>query len=465
MRPMPLVLITGPANATKAGAVLARLRAALPRGPLLVVPTAADVEHYQRELAAGGLVFGADVVTFSRLASEIGRAAGVRGRPLGRVARDRVVRAAIGDVPLRVLARSAAAPGLAGALGGLCGELQRNLVTPQRFTQALRAWAAGAGRESYASELAALYSAYRARLEGLGRHDSDGYAWAALDALRAAPSSWGARPVFLYGFDDLSRVQFDAVETLARHAEICVALPYEPGRVAFAGRAATVEELRPLADEVVALEDRSEHYAESSRTALHHLERFLFEPEAPRREPNGAVRLLEAGGERAEAELVGAEVLELMREGVEPAEIAVLVRGSDAARLVEQVLVGYDLPVAHERRSALGRTRLGAGLLAFARAALPGGKAEDVVAWLRTPGRLPAPDAADALEAAVRRRGVESARTARAIWETELGGEPLMALDELADAAAWSTSDRSTPDRSTPDRSTRDRSTPDRSTA
>jgi hypothetical protein len=68
MRPMPLVLITGPANAAKAGAVLARLRAAVPRGPLLVVPTAADVEHYQRELAAGGLVFGANVVTFSRLA-------------------------------------------------------------------------------------------------------------------------------------------------------------------------------------------------------------------------------------------------------------------------------------------------------------------------------------------------------------------------------------------------------------
>ena len=155
------------------------------------------------------------------------------------------------------------------------------------------------------------------------------------------------------------------------------------------------------------------------------------------------MRLLEAGGERAEAELVGAEVLELMREGMAAAEIAVLVRGSDAARLVEQVLVGYDIPVAHERRSALGRTRLGAGVLAFARAALPGGRAEDVLAWLRTPGRLPAPEAADALEAAGAQRGVESARTARAIWEADLGGAPLTALDELADAAAWSAPDRS----------------------
>ncbi len=51
---MPLTLITGPANAAKAGAVLERFRAALALEPLLVVPTAADVEHYQRELAGGG---------------------------------------------------------------------------------------------------------------------------------------------------------------------------------------------------------------------------------------------------------------------------------------------------------------------------------------------------------------------------------------------------------------------------
>ena len=45
---MPLTLITGPANAAKAGAVLERFRAALAREPVLVVPTPADVQHYQR---------------------------------------------------------------------------------------------------------------------------------------------------------------------------------------------------------------------------------------------------------------------------------------------------------------------------------------------------------------------------------------------------------------------------------
>ena len=72
---MPLTLVTGPANAAKAGVVLGGFREALERAgslrlpapePLLVVPTSADVEPYQRELAQTG-VFGGEVTTFSRL--------------------------------------------------------------------------------------------------------------------------------------------------------------------------------------------------------------------------------------------------------------------------------------------------------------------------------------------------------------------------------------------------------------
>jgi len=432
-----LLLITGPANAAKAGAVLERLRAARPRDPLLVVPTAADVEHYQRELAASGFVFGAQVLTFRNLIREMARQAGLRARPLGPVARDRVVRAAIAGVPLRALAGSAAMPGFARAAGDLFAELQRSLVTPARFTSALRAWAEPA-RAQYAGELASLYSAYRRRLEELGRPDQEGYAWAVLDALRTKPAAWGARPVFFYGFDDLTPTERDAVETLVRHCEtdVCIALPYEPGRVAFAGRAATVEDLRPLATETLHLPERSEHYAPTARPALHHLERNLFEPGAERVAPNGAIRLLEAGGERAEAELVGAEVLELMRKGIEPRDIAVLLRGDAATTaLVAQVLDGYGIPVTHDHRLPFRRTRLGAGVLAGARAALPDGRAQDLLTWLRTPGRLADPSAADRLEARVRRRELRTAARARRAWEEELGGEPLTALDALAAAA------------------------------
>src|SRR3954453_8861028 len=121
---MPLTLITGPANAAKAGAVFERLRAAIARDPVLVVPPSADAAHYARELAGAGVVFGADVTTFPRLMRDIARTAGVRGRPLGRLARDRVVRAAIRDTELRALAASSTGPGFAEALGDLFTELQ-----------------------------------------------------------------------------------------------------------------------------------------------------------------------------------------------------------------------------------------------------------------------------------------------------------------------------------------------------
>src|ERR1700742_1968136 len=88
--PMPLSLVTGPANAAKAGVVLERFRAALAREAMLVVPTPADADHYRRELAAEGIVLGAEVVTFARLIREIAAATGVRVRVLGPVARERV---------------------------------------------------------------------------------------------------------------------------------------------------------------------------------------------------------------------------------------------------------------------------------------------------------------------------------------------------------------------------------------
>ncbi len=105
-------------------------------------------------------------------------------------------------------------------------------------------------------------------------------AWRALDALRAAPASWGTRPVFFYGFDDLTPVQRDAVETLARtvDVEVTVSLTYEVGHAALRARAEAVEQLRPLATRVVELPAADDHYEPAARAVLYPLERRLFEP-------------------------------------------------------------------------------------------------------------------------------------------------------------------------------------------
>src|SRR5947209_1088690 len=88
----------------------------------------------------------------------------------------------------------------------------------------------------------------------------------------------------------------------------------------------SIERDARLAREHRSLPSRAEHYAPSSRAALSHLERSLFEPGAARVAHGAAVRLLEGGGERAELELVAREIAALLGEGIPAGEVAVLAR-------------------------------------------------------------------------------------------------------------------------------------------
>ena len=439
---VPLELIVGPANSAKAGVVLDGYRAAVARDPLLVVPTFGDVTHYRRELAEGGLVFAGEVMRFNHLMREVAKRAGYRARQVGWLQRQRLVAQAIEAADLRVLAESAAAPGFARAARTLIGELERALIEPPVFHTALKRWAAGdAGRLAYANEVAAVYTGYRAALERLDRVDTDLFAWRALDALRAEPGRWGDTPVFLYGFDDLTPLQRDAIETLSRvaGAEVTVSLTHEPGRRAFAARARTVEDLRPLATEVVELPARTEHYAPASRAVLSHLERELFEDDPTPIPPGRGLRLLEAGGERAEAELAAAEVLELLRSGVPADEIAVVVRSRrKRAPLLVQVFASYGIPTAAEWRVRVSHTSLGRGLLALLRCGLDTGTADDVLAYLRTPGYLRVPALADRLEFEARRTGAVGVDEAAALWE-DIAKWPLDAIERVRAAVAADT--------------------------
>src|SRR5947209_4086955 len=356
---MPLTLILGPANSAKAGEVLGAYGAAARRGALLVVPTALDAEHYSRELAAEGAVIGS-VLTFAGLAREMARRARYPGVRLTELQRERVLARVVGKLELSVLRRSAAAPGFVTAAGALLAELQRALVTPQRFDQALRAWSAQDERRvGYAHDLAAIYHGYDRELERLRRDDAERHSWRALDALRAQPGRWGDTALFFYGFDDLLPLERDAIETLSRvvGVEVTVSLTYEPGRAALSARAEVVQELQALAVHTSALEALDEHYAPESRRALHHLERFLFEADPARIDPGPAVRVLESGGERAEAELVASEVGALLRAGTPPEEIVVVCRSlARSAPVIERVFSRYRIPLASRRRIAFTHT-------------------------------------------------------------------------------------------------------------
>ncbi len=506
------MLITGPANAGKARVVLDALRAHHAHGeePLLVVPTRADVERYRGELARGGLVRGVRVERFEGLLAEVlrrGADGGRRGaygsprgahgsrrgadgsrasteRPLGRLAFERVLAAALQRAPsggLRTQSGSStpvqATPGVVRALAALVGELEVARVSPARLRAALEAWAAAdPAHAPRALALAELYGEYRRALQELGRAGPERRAALALDALRRAPALWGATPVLLYGFDDLAGLQLDTVETLGAvvGAPVTVSLTYEPSRVAFAGRGDTFQRLLPLAAVHHRVEPRADYYASAplaetgilaetgmlaepgmraegecppasvggaclpASVALHHLERFLFEPDRPPAvSAAGAVRLLEGGGERAELELVAEEIRGLLERGVPPGEIAVAHRSpGSVAELLGEVFRAHRIPFALERRVPFAHTALGRALLGLLAAAFPGGEDTglgDLLAWLRAPGVLARPELADDLERRARRVGASSAAQARALWEAEHW--PLETLDRLEAAA------------------------------
>jgi RecB family exonuclease len=441
---MPLRLITGPANAGKAAELLGELRDRAGRDPLLVVPTRYDVAAYRTELAASGTVFGPRVMRFEELAQEIVLRCGAPVRLLGGAQRERLLALSARDAGL--LGAGPATPGLITAAGTFVAELQRELVDPPRLVAALRQWADGdPARRRHADRVGGLYLAYRRRLDALGRVDADLLAWRALDALGTSPAAWGTTPVSLYGFDDLTAVQR---ETLARLSQIegvdvTVALTFEAGHAALAGRARAVADLTPLAAGVEVLPALDDYYAPDARTALHQLERHLFDDAPPLAVPAGdAVSLARAGGERAEIELAAAAARRLIDAGFAPSEIAVAVRDvAGAAPLARRVFGAYGVPLAADARMPLSHGAYGAGLLALlklglARAGTPGvtATADDVVVHLRTPGLVDRSELVDALEARLRRGGIADAEPALAAWE-DLAW-PLDAVGRVAGAAA-----------------------------
>jgi ATP-dependent helicase/DNAse subunit B len=446
---MPITLITGPANAGKAELVMDALRSHLARGeePILVVPTRADADHYLRELAGDRAAIGVRVERFAGLIGEAVLRSGIAEPVIGGLARERLLLAlAAGEDPQRA---RGAQRGFVRALSELLAELQFRRIAPGRLLRALEDWRAADGPDAAPAELGRIYGGYRDALRRLGRLDAEQRAVLALDALREQPALWGRTPVLLYGFDDLTTLQLDAVETLGSvvDAPVTLSLPYEPGRTAFGGRATTFQALAPLLGERGehhALKARGDHYAPHARRALSHLERSLFESGAARLDAGSAVRLLEGGGERAELELVAREIASLLGGEMAAEDIAVLVRGAGTStELLEEVLSGAGVPYALQRRRPIGDASIGAALLGLLRcvpagdgsdAAEPGGGGElgDLLAWLRAPGLLELPALADRLELRARRAGAQSAAQGRALWEERHW--PLETIDRLHEA-------------------------------
>ncbi len=409
---MALRIIQGPPNSGRAGELLARLRAALEREPVLVVPTGDDVAGFERELAGSApAILGASILTFAALTREVARTLAAEPAPaLGVPERQALIRAAIGATHLSLLRRSAARPGFAPALDALIAELQAALVTPAE----LRLMVAELESPGHEPELAELYGSYIGLRDSAGRGDEATLAAAALDRLRADPGGWGGRPVFVYGFDDLNRSQLELIGELSRAAEVTIAVNYDDRRALAvrAGLLGRLEDEIGAADSVALPFDPG--YTQSP--ALRHLDRNLFEPRPERVPADDGVRLLRCAGRRGEAESIGIEIARLLADGHEPDQIVVVVRRpEESGPVLARVLGELGVPVALEASLPLPATCVGASLLALCEAAADDGAVEALLAHLRLDPSLPA-GAVDRVERRIRRGEARTVNAATEGW-------------------------------------------------
>jgi ATP-dependent helicase/DNAse subunit B len=429
---MPISVIVGPPNSGRAGAIQARLEEALDREPVLVVPTADDAARFERALCGpGGALLGASISTFHHLTDEIAAATGAGLRPLLTDAqRLAMVRSVLRDADLRLLAAARRQPGFAPALERLIGELQAALIGADELARAAGELDGG----EYESELARLYAAYVERREAAGRDDAHSASAVVAGSLRQRPEGWASRPVLVYGFDDLTEEQLDLLSALGAATDVTVAVNYEDND-ALAARA---ELLARLCDELSAeaVEELPFDPGYTASTTLRELDRGLFAVADSRVEPDGGIALIEAGGQRGEAEAVGGEIARLLAEGVRPDDVVVVLRRPEAhGALYDQVLGGFGVPVAVEASVPLSHTAVGRGILALGRCAAPSAAVKDLLDFLRaSPGATPQ-SMADWVERRARRDGIRTADEAIERWK----GPPaaLVRIREARNPAAW----------------------------
>ncbi|HXG77433.1 MAG TPA: hypothetical protein VNJ53_12780, partial [Gaiellaceae bacterium] len=389
---MGLSLVVGPAHAGKVALLLERYLEALERDPWLVVPNRLDVERVERDLLARRpALLAGRIGTFGDLFEEIAAGDGDALPVASEAQRTLAARRAIARTELSELAASAATSGFADTLLAAVSELESALLEPERV----------------GGDLGRLARAYRDELAALGLQDRDGMRRRAVERLRGDLVAWDGRPLFAYGFEDLTAAEWGLLEALAARADVAISIPYEPGRAAFGALSATVADLAELASGDV------QELAPAAREApapLVHLERELFaDAPAPGPPLEGALRFLEGAGARGTVELVAAELLELLAAGTPPERIGLVCESPERWRApLDAVLPALGIPHALEHEVRLADTALGRALLALLRYAWSGAGREELFVFLRSPFSGLERRAVDFVEGRLRGRAVSA---------------------------------------------------------
>src|SRR5215471_2790783 len=198
---MALTLLAGPANSGKVASLLDRYLRLLERDPVLIVPNRSDVDRIERDLLRRSpALLGGSIGTFDDLFRGLARGGGHARRLVTDAQRALILRRVISRASLNGLTPSSRFPGFGDSLGAVLGELESGLVEPSDLD-----------REG----LAKLYADYRAELERLELWDRDLERRRAAERLGSDLDAWDGRPVFAYGFEDLTGAEWALLEALA----------------------------------------------------------------------------------------------------------------------------------------------------------------------------------------------------------------------------------------------------------
>lgn len=450
---MGLKLICGPTGSGKTTRAIEAFLAALDDGrqAAFIAPSYPDARHFQRQLLAERPAFsGSEVITFGSLCHSLFSDTTQTWRPIGQVERRMLLRLVIASQrdELSVLGESSDSGGFVTALERLIVELEGAGITPENLASAASGIVYPKGMNN---DLFHLFDEYQGVLRQLDVLDEELAQRRALELLEDKPSRLSYEMVVVDGFWDFTPLQQDILTGLEKAgAELVITAPWEEGRAVYVATGQHFDDLIKRAE----CEMLPPAASGDRPPALAALDRRLFEDEVagsgPAADPAGAVCLLEAAGERGQAEMVAAEILRLWRDednGVKLDDIAVVCPSlGDDARQLASTLTAYGVPNELLAATPLEHTPLGQALLSLigfisCRMAFRGRRAPNssarkaLLKYLRNSLPVAEVDRVDTFAREVSRRDIIDPEELMKLWQ-KMNRKGLPEADELEKAAA-----------------------------
>ncbi|MBK8294926.1 MAG: hypothetical protein IPK93_09230 [Solirubrobacterales bacterium] len=415
---MPLTIIKGPPNSGRTEQVRREYMDLLPQRPVMVVPSVDDIFDWEKRLArSNGALLGGRIMHFKDLITEVlDLASSGHSRVATPLERRHLVDLAFSQAWPEMRERVGRQPGLRDSMLQLIDEFRQSLIDPDNLEGAILEISS-----SYLDKIAAVYRFFVEALESRRLTDAPAQA---MKSARVSLDDWQGRPIFLVGFDDLTKQQLELISRLSEQTEVTVAITHEVGNPAMAVTENLLGRLEALGAVIRETTSRPDQPDEHN-LLLYQVERdFMRQEVKGSLEPGDSVTVMHSSGQRGEAEAVAARIASLVDSGIDPGQIAIAVDNpKERGARFRDLLSDYEVPVTLETETGAADTAVGRAVLVLLQASSPSGTAADFIRYLRGPSSQEA-ELVDRLEHRVLRGSVETAREAASIFNGIGGSMP-----------------------------------------